>query len=71
MFPILKIPFILATTMALHVSCTLPNPPPPESERATKVDAMASGRFLAFAMQYMTPVAKVEIVVIIPGEWLT
>jgi len=59
-FPILKIPFILATTLALHVSVTPPNPPAPESERPTKVKTMMSDRLIGRAVQYFFPAMKVR-----------
>jgi len=60
MFPILKIPFILATMLPLHVGYTRPNPPAPESERAAKVNTMISDRFIALAIQYYSPAIKVR-----------
>jgi len=60
MFPILKIPFTLATTLALHVAATALNPPPPEIERPTKVKTMMSNRFVSIALQYFFPVIKVR-----------
>jgi len=60
MFPILKIPFILATTLALHVAATPPNPPPSESERPTKVNTAMSDRFIGLAVQYFFPAMKVR-----------
>lgn len=63
MFPVLKIPFILATTLALHVAWTPPNPPPAESERqrAKNINAMMSDRFIGLTIQYISPVVKVRI----------
>ena len=60
MFPVLKIPLILAITLALHVSWTPPNPPPRESERVRKVDAMMSDRLRGLAAKYLTPVIIVR-----------
>ena len=58
MVPILKIPFILATTFALHIGYTSPNPPPPESERPARVKTMMSDRCIGFVIQYLLPVMK-------------
>ena len=60
MFPVFKIPFILATTLAMHVSYTPPNPPPPEIERPTEAKTMMSDRFLGLAILYVCPALKVR-----------
>ena len=73
MLPILKIPFILATTLALHIGYTRPNPPPPESERPKNVNTTMSDRFIGLSIQYFAPFVKVGgvgaiIIVIVRGE---
>ena len=61
MFPVLKIPCILATTLALHVGITSPNLPPSESERVVKIDTLMSDGFIGlFGHLHYNPVIKVS-----------
>jgi len=60
----LRILFILATTTALHIGYTPPNPPPPDNERPTKISAKLSDQFLSLA-QSQLPVLKVRYLIIL------
>ena len=60
MIPILKIPFILASALAVHVGYTPPNAPPPQSERPSAAETRISDRFLGLAILYFNPAIKVR-----------
>jgi len=60
----LRILFILATTTALHVGYTPPNPSPPDNERPTIISTRLSDQFLSLA-QSQLPVLKVRYLIIV------